>query len=111
MPRCRGRDLLVGCAVGTLVTLVGCGGGDDVSEADRARLEASLSFLGAQYQFSADQVGCVREQLERRVPADELGQLDQELQGVDAGVVALDDLPAGQAEAVTASIATCAVAG
>lgn len=90
--------------------VVGCGGDEGVSDADRTRLEASLSFLDADFQFTADQVGCVREQLERRVPPDEIDGLDQQLQGLDAGIVTLDDLPSDQGEAVTAAIATCAVA-
>ena len=93
-----------------LAVAVGCGGDEGVSDADRTRLEASLSFLNADFQFTADQVGCVREQLERRVPPDQIGGLDQQLQGLDAGIVTVDDLPAGQGEAVTAAIATCAVA-
>lgn len=81
-----------------------------MSDGERTRLEASLSFLSTDYQFSSDQVGCVREQLERRVSREEIAALDEQLRGVDAGNLSIDDLPADQGEAVTAAIATCAVA-
>ncbi|CAN5719998.1 hypothetical protein BH24ACT4_BH24ACT4_18440 [soil metagenome] len=53
-------------AVGALSSFSACGDDGAASADGTARLEASLGFLSSEYQFSSDQVGCVREQLERR---------------------------------------------
>ncbi len=92
-----------------LALVAGCGGGDDEpDQAERARLSDSLGFLATDLGLTAEEVACTAEAIEERAEGADLDELAAEVRRVDAGEVALEDLPADVAATITDSVAACA---
>lgn len=100
--------LLLGGTVLGATALGGCGGDDEPAEEERARLVDSLGFLATDLGLSDDEVACTARTIEEDVDGDDLDEVAAAVHRVDEGEVALADLPAEVADAITGSVAACA---
>lgn len=103
------RTALV-CIVALAVAAVaGCG--DDPApgeEGGRARLVDSLGFLATDLGLTDDEVACTARTIEEELAGEDLDAVAEHVRRVDAGDVALTDLPAEVSTTITDSVATCA---
>lgn len=103
------RSLTLVCALVAVVALVGCGGDDDEPAAEeRAALVDSLGFLATDLGLSEDEVACTAETIEEDLAGDDLEAFAEQVRRVDAGEVAIDELPGDASETLTGSVAACA---
>lgn len=95
--------------IGSVVAgLAGCGDDDAApDEEERARLVDSLGFLADQG-LTDDEVACTARAIEERLSGSDLDEVAAAVRRVDAGEVALSDLPADVSATLTESIASCA---
>ncbi|QYG93605.1 hypothetical protein HC251_15015 [Iamia sp. SCSIO 61187] len=103
------RTALV-CVVALAVAAVaGCG--DDAGEPDeegRARLVDSLGFLATDLGLTDGEVACTARTIEEDLDGEDLDAVAEQVRRVDAGDVALADLPADVSTTITDSVAACA---
>lgn len=102
------RTALV-CVVAVAVAAVaGCGEDPEPVEEGRARLVDSLGFLATDLGLTDDEVACTARTIEEELEGQDLDAVAEHVRQVDAGDVALADLPAEVSTTITESVATCA---
>jgi hypothetical protein len=97
------------CALVAVVVLAGCGGDDGEPAAEeRADLVDSLGFLATDLGLTDDEVACTARAIEEELDGDDLEAFADQVRQVDAGEVAIDELPGDASETLTGSVASCA---
>lgn len=108
MPRARRPPPPVVVAVaGLTLGVVGCGGDDGATAAERARLADALGFLVTDFDLTDDQVACTGATIEERLDGGDLDGFADAVRRVDEGDLAIADLPEEDAALLTDAIADC----